>query len=151
MNVLLLPETTATIQSQLRPERVEFWGDEYTVEPALVAEIFGDGAQVIGLQPLNTRPQFYVVRVDSAWSISNWDDGDLLIEHLDEIYESIEGEYGCAYYEEDCDCSCGHCDGDSCIQCECDCIAHGRPWPALNEEVGSGWFSLERWIRRAAA
>lgn len=137
-----LPEVTDTVRALLQSERVTFWGKEYDVTPELVPEIFGDGAQVIGLEPLNTRPNYYVVRVDSSWSTSNWGwDKPVLIDHLDDVYVAIEEYFGRAHPEE-CDCSCGSCIDDCGCGCGCDCWRHHHDWPALNDEVGSSWFHI---------
>jgi hypothetical protein len=96
---------------------VNFWGTEYKITPLLVEEIFGDGKQLIWLEPLATRPNYYVVRVDSKWDIDNGG-RDPLCDHLDDIYEAIENEYG---------------DSDR---------GEGG-WPALSTSCGMRWGNFE--------
>lgn len=79
-----------------RPERCRFWGKEYTITPRLIAHVFGDGKQLVCVTPLATRPNYFVVRVDSS-TTSVQDEGewgwgrDCLI---DAIMDAQEDEYG---------------------------------------------------------
>ncbi|TJY57429.1 hypothetical protein E4T66_18655 [Sinimarinibacterium sp. CAU 1509] len=106
--------------------RTEFWGARYLVRPKLLDTIFGDGSQLIGFQPLNSRPQYYVVRVDSGWSLTNTDDDNCVGAHIDEIYEAAEEQFGLAWYPDDPPQR-----------------KYGRKWPALHED-GCLWFEM-RW------
>jgi len=78
-----------------RRTRVLWWGQPRYITPRLVARTFGDGKQWIGLAPIMYRPNHFIVRIDSAWSLSNWDTSGavLLIDHIDEIYDAIEEEF----------------------------------------------------------
>lgn len=49
-----------------RPERCRFWGQLYTVTPRLIAAVFGDGEKLVCVTPMATRPNYFVVRVDSS-------------------------------------------------------------------------------------
>lgn len=109
-----------------RRRATTFWGRKYFVTPRLVEKVFGDGKQLIGFEPLNSRPNFYVVLVDSSWNISNCGEGQLLSEHTDEIYEAIEEQYGCAWYDDDPPQR-----------------KFGRTFPALNDGSGVAWFSIK--------
>ena len=105
------------------PHMRSMWGQPCKAEPKLVSQVFGNGQQWICLTPINTRPNYYVVRVDSSWRLSNYaEEGELLIEHLDEIYDAIEEQFGSSYDEET---------GEH----------HG--WPALSEDSGSSWGSFD--------
>ncbi len=75
----------------------KFWGSKCLVSPKFVSEAVGDGNKLIYMTPLNTRPQYYVIRVDSAWDCSNFHDGETIADHLDEIFEAIEDQYGYYY------------------------------------------------------
>lgn len=96
-----------------RPERVHHWGQPHTVTPRLCERIFGDGAALIHITPLNTRPNYYAVRVDSSWALT----GDEFYERLDSIYGALEDEYGAAEDDE----------------------LGEREWPALDLDAGSSW------------
>lgn len=86
-----------------RPERCTFWGQPYTIAPRLIAKQFGDGKQLVCVTPLETRPNYFVVRVDSATKHvldpaprdSEWrarGASDVVL--LDEIILAAEEEYG---------------------------------------------------------
>lgn len=113
------------IREELRRHKVRFWGRDYFVTPRLVEWAHGDGLQVIYLMPLNTRPNYYVLRVDSKLDLSSDEFRDLLDV---EIYSAIEDEYLPAHEEWTAD--------------------NGRTYrrhnyfPALDEECGSSWGQL---------
>jgi hypothetical protein len=75
-------------------QKRHLWGFPHMVRPALVKRKFGNGKRLIGLSPINHRPAYYLVWVDDRWSISNWDSGEVLADHLDEIWETIAEEFG---------------------------------------------------------
>jgi len=91
--------SAATPTDILRPliekrRKVYHWGQPHMVTPRLVTTVFGDGKQLIGLAPMMYRPHYFVVRIDSSWNISNYaHDCELLIDHMDEIYDAIEDEF----------------------------------------------------------
>lgn len=142
---------TAKLRALIEKRRkTRLWGQTYMVTPKLVAEIFGDGTQLLGLQPLNTRPNYYVVRIDSSWHTSNGDGPPNLHDHLDEIYAAIEAEFGSA--------ECGYCGGHYGGDPETDCEGckgskwEEGAWPKLDDECGSSWFEMD-WpkVKRGAA
>lgn len=83
-----------------RRHKVHFWGCDYFVRPRLVDEIFGDGQQLMKLFPLDTRPNYYVVRIGTGW-IDSCDRGsDEFLDRLDEICEAIDDQFGIAEGED---------------------------------------------------
>lgn len=74
-----------------RPHTRHLWGEPHTVTPALVEHVFGDGERLLVLTPIMTRPNYYVVQIDSAWEVG----GAEFFEHIDEIYDAIHEQYGC--------------------------------------------------------
>lgn len=77
-----------------RRTKVEMWGRARFVTPRLVNQVFGDGKKLIGLAPTMYRPNYFVVRVDSSWNLSNYArDCELLIDHLDDVYDATEDEF----------------------------------------------------------
>lgn len=58
------------------PYETTFWGEKYIVTPKVVFGS-GDALQFVAVQPLDTRPQWYVVRIDSSVDIEaddfKWD------------------------------------------------------------------------------
>lgn len=71
------------------------WGKQNFVVPRLVSRVFGDGRKLIALFPIMFRPNHFVVRIDSAWSLSNHanEDEHPPSEWLDQLYEEIEAEF----------------------------------------------------------
>ena len=78
------------------PYWTKFWGRRCKVKPKFVRAVLGDGNKLVAITPMQTRPHYYLIRVDSSWGESNYSDGDTICDHLDEIYDAIEDEYG--YY-----------------------------------------------------
>jgi hypothetical protein len=85
---------TQTIQPSLRkllqPQKKEWWGNEYEFTPALLNKVYGDGKRLLQLFPLNERPRYWVVRVDSACQ-----NDESLWDILDDIYDAIDEQFGC--------------------------------------------------------
>lgn len=71
-----------------------FWGRNYIITPRLVEWVHGDGLQVIYFQPLNTRPNYYVARIDSKVSLDNSDEPCFADEVLEDLYTAIEEQFG---------------------------------------------------------
>lgn len=88
----------------LKRQTIEMWGSTYEFTPALVTEIFGDGKQFIKFFPMNYRPLFYLIRVDSGWDEDSSGENPI-VDHTDEIWEAIEDEFGvCCEERGDCEC-----------------------------------------------
>ena len=88
------PRNTRQLRVLIERRTLEYlWGQRHWVVPRLVSEVFGDGRKLIRLYPIMYRPYHFVVRIDSGWSLNNWDNGELLIDHLDDIEISIEEEF----------------------------------------------------------
>ena len=102
------------LATELTPHVEELWGQRILdFVPPLVSRIWGDGRQLLYVEPVATRPRYYLARIDSA-CVPDFDWID------DEVLDAIEEEFGSA---DDDWCR----DGDGCAI-----------WPAL--EVGDGWF-----------
>jgi hypothetical protein len=90
------PRNTRQLRALIERRTLTFlWGQRRFVTPRLVSEVFGNGRLLLGLRPIMFRPYYFVVRIDSGWSISNWDQENPMTpsEWLDEIYDSIECEF----------------------------------------------------------
>lgn len=100
MHTLARLPTTDQLRSLIeRPEFQWLWTpkDGKMRTPALVDKVFGDGRKLMWLTTINNRPNYWVVRVDSSWQSSNDADpanGDLFIDHVYEIVEEIEDQFG---------------------------------------------------------
>jgi hypothetical protein len=87
-----------------RCHKTHFWGSDYLVTPRLVDWIHGDGLQVIGLWALNTRPNYYIARIDSKVSLDNDPLGPSFCNDvLDVLCDEIEDQYGRSYEEWEAD------------------------------------------------
>lgn len=67
-----LPTPDALLHARLRAhfeveDVMHHWGVEHRVTPLLLPQRFGDGRALIHLTPLATRPNYFIVRVDSSW------------------------------------------------------------------------------------
>lgn len=67
------------------------WGIEYLVKPAVVSEALGDGRLLLWVQPLSTRPDYYLIRIDSKWIDLNGDEFRDYVQS--EILDAITEEY----------------------------------------------------------
>lgn len=119
------------VRNELRRHKTYFWGCSYIVTPRLVEWIHGDGLQLIYFMPLNTRPNYYVVRIDSKINLSNYGEEPCFADEvLDELYLQIEEQFGASYEEWD------HPNGRT--------YHRHNYWPALSEDSGSCWGLLAR-------
>lgn len=117
---------------KLQPYTIRLWGTDHTVTPYLVSQTFGDGKRFIGLAPMFYRPWFYVVRIDSRWSLDH-EGEEPFIDHVDEVYEAIEQQFGLCCDEED----------EYGDRAECDCDGY-EVWPRVKDfSGGSEWFELD--------
>ncbi len=89
-----MKERRQSLTQICKRHKTTFWGQKYFVTPALVSEIFGDGRQLIYLAPINTRPNYYVVRIDSKTSLDNWAANPFCDTILNEVLDAIEEQYG---------------------------------------------------------
>ena len=105
-----------------KPFWTRFWGQRCLSRPAFCPTILGDGYQLIALTPLATRPNYYLIRVHSSWSLDSGDE-NCLAEHLDDVYDALEEYFGPVEYE-----------GDHGETCEAD-------WPAFDFGCGQCWSS----------
>lgn len=120
------------------PYPVHWWGQDWTCSPKFVEEALGDGNVLLGLQPLNTRPNYYVIRVDSSWHLDGCrtcedECPDELREHLDEIYDAIEAEYRekeSVRYNNEHELPEGE-------------TPDSTEWPVLDLECGDRWFTID--------
>ncbi len=73
------------------------WGARRFFTPRLLRTVFGDGKKFLCLSSINVRPAYWVVRIDSGWSTSNWERNDKLklpCDWLEDVYQAIEHEFG---------------------------------------------------------
>jgi hypothetical protein len=104
----------ARLAEALEPRPEVFWGEEHHVVPMPVDTVIGDGERLLWFTPWATRPNYYVIRVDSDMDADD-------TEEIDTVITAIEGEYGCA--------DDGYEDGEG----------EPLPWPALDLSCGYSW------------
>ena len=123
------PGSTRSVGKLLKRHRTRFWGRNYVITPRLVEWVHGDGQQVIYFMPLNTRPDYYVARVDSKISLNNCEEPSFVDEVLDDLCEHIEDQFGRHVEEWEAD------NGRT--------YTRHNPFPALSEDSGSCWGLLK--------
>lgn len=81
------------IKKELTRRTHRFWGRTYeNFAPVLSEAVFGDGKRLIEFTPLNTRPFYYLVRIDSIHP--NFDDEDESFEFVhEELIPDLEDEF----------------------------------------------------------
>lgn len=86
----------AEIKRECSHRTVRFWGSDCLIEPAFVDTGRGDRKQLVYVQPLDTRPDYYVLRIDSKEDIEadgyEWDEN--LLCPIEETYDNVD-RYEC--------------------------------------------------------
>ena len=104
------------------PVQGSLWAQVTTFTPVLVSERFGDGRKLMYLSPINDRPAYFVVRVDSRSDV---------YDYLDDVYLSAEEEHGGSGWCQECDHDVDCCDEECCFE--------RRHFPYANFNDGSSW------------
>lgn len=79
-----------------RQQTAHLWGQPHTITPAVVGGQIGDGDQLFWFSSIDTRPNFYVIRVPSAWVSTALPD-----DAVDQMIELIEKSFGNADWARD--------------------------------------------------
>lgn len=87
---------TEELRAVIEVERESsLWGRPHKVTPRLVGKVLGDGKQLIWFAPIMSRPNWYVVRIDSGWSLDNHADAGVQpVDWTEGVLLAIEEEYG---------------------------------------------------------
>ncbi len=112
----------------MAPKTVTLWGREhYNHVPTLIDSTHGDGQCLIYIVPLATRPDYYIVRVDSSVRQMIENDNDEIINLIETtLCRMIRSE-------------CGSYDDHEDYEEENIML----PFPALNYSCGYGWGIVE--------
>jgi hypothetical protein len=121
---LMLKITSKKLKKLTKPYYTRFWGQKRLARAVFIETALGDGNKLIALSPLSSRPNYYLIRVDSSWSIDN-DDPICICDHIDEIYDAVDAELGPMEWTDD--------RGRNRIE----------KWPALDYSYGSSWWEVE--------
>lgn len=84
--MIMEDQINAFLKHRCRHRNVRFWGQEYRIKPYLISSIDGDGLQIVYVEPITTRPNYYVLRIDSSHDISSdeFDYDNLLLTMIEE-------------------------------------------------------------------
>jgi len=118
-------EITTWSEAYCQPRQVELWGAKSEVSPVLVSTVFGDGMKPMWLEPLATRPDYYIIAGSSTWDLNKE-----LREIMEEILQTIECEYGRYDDEQEQDESTEE-------------HQTRTEWPALDTSCGYSWGELD--------
>ena len=114
-----------------KPYRASWWGCYHTIEAKLLPKSFSRGGFLLAVQPLNTRPQYYVCQVDNKWrDRSLWDTEDFH-ELIERLQYAIEDCFSYVDIEDDE----GNRLGD-------DEVNSG--WPVADFIVGCTWWAFKQ-------
>lgn len=131
------------------PTTLYLWtpADAITFKPALSDTIYGDGRALLGLTTIHSRPCYYVLRIDSAWSVgldmNAPSDAFEIMEAIDEIAFDLESQFGYGRPPEN---------GELCEvrgKWRWRDYSTGRflekppPWPAFDDRDGCSWGRLD--------
>lgn len=78
------------IKEETRRRFTKFWGQKQIIEPKLVSKIFGDGKQLMYVTPIDTRPNYYIIRIDSKINLS---EHNTYTNFIEKVLEAIEEEF----------------------------------------------------------
>lgn len=67
---------------------VSFWGEDHEIEPVICSDIQGDGLQLVYVQSMDQRPNYWLLRIDSKINVED-DDFD-----VETLLEPLEEEFG---------------------------------------------------------
>jgi len=145
MNLVGLTEEQIklAVHNATKEHEASLWGQKSTIKPCLIEGIHGDGLQLVYLEPIDTRPNYYVLRIDSAIdvkndeSMSNEDQSEygtvweMLLRMIEEEYPNIDS------FKENKDGTYTHCsDEDDVITGEFPCLSwSGGSWGQLKIEL----------------
>lgn len=80
------------ISHETRKRTVEFWGQEHEIQPVICSDVQGDGLQLVYVQSIDQRPNYWLLRVDSKTNVEA-DDFD-----IETLLEPLEEEFGIEPY-----------------------------------------------------
>jgi len=79
---------------------VNFWGEDYEIEPVICSSIQGDGLQLVYVKSMDQRPNYWLLLIDSKTDVEDDNfDIETLLEPLEEEF-GREPEYYCHYKKE---------------------------------------------------
>lgn len=89
-----MPDTATTAPpipaEYTAPHTLTFWGQQHTVTPAVAEAHLGDGRLLLAVTCANTRPNYYLVRVDSTFFSA----GEGGRDGIDAVIDALADEFG---------------------------------------------------------
>jgi hypothetical protein len=130
------------IEYETREREVYFWGYDRTIKPRPIEETEGDGLQVVWLQTLHSKPDYYVLRIDSSHDVDSDDfDEGLLLQMIENEWLNADdfietGINGKEIYvhRDDCD-----LDGNLYAPVDEAVTRENLDFPMLNWSGGGSW------------
>ena len=86
-------EEVEKLQPCLMKHTASLWGQESETTPTLVHTVFGDGRSVVTLEPMDSRPDYYVILADSSMKCFK-DFLQFMRDNEELVLQTIEEEYG---------------------------------------------------------
>lgn len=87
------------IENEMTPRTVRFWGNDYeNFVPVLAEKQHGDGKRLMWFSSMDTRPNYYLIRVDSGLLAGDSEEEikDNIRDFVDQtLIEALEDEFGC--------------------------------------------------------
>jgi hypothetical protein len=129
------------------PKESYLWTPAHMVSftPALASTVYGDGRALIGLTTINSRPRYYVIRIDGSIEIGSDmtapDDTPEIWDLLDEIKDDLEDEFGIGRPDDEANLGI---DGRWRHYQTGKFVFDPQPWPAFDDRDGCSWWR-EKW------
>jgi hypothetical protein len=117
-------------------ETTSLWGSEHKITPLLVTEVFGDGRALFAIIPLNTRPNYYVVRGDSSGKGMSTNE---TADWIEKIRDAIEEDYSEISREREFLIENGVAEEDADLAN----YPNEMGWPVLNGDAGVSWSEID--------
>lgn len=97
--------------------RRHLWTPDDAIEfvPAVLPQVFGDGKALLALTTINSRPRFYVIRIDNSWRDIH--------DHIDDICGALGEHFGEIHRDDE------DFDADDPVS----------EWPTFDDENGTSW------------
>jgi hypothetical protein len=82
----------AEVKRECRPRKSSLWGQPCDIAPAYVDTGRGDRKQLVYVAPIDTRPNYYVLRIDSKEDVGadNYDWDGMLLVPIEGVYDNVD-------------------------------------------------------------
>lgn len=82
----------AEIKKECKPRNSALWGTILPISPAFVDTGRGDRKQLVWLKTMDSRPDYYVLRVDSKEDVTadEYNMDEMLLQPIEELYDNVD-------------------------------------------------------------